>query len=250
MSKIKKLFLVFMAFSSLVSTSSWADRPSTHGMLLFGKASTYASHLPMFHAPHDYQVLLKLKLSNSSNAQTLESYEKAKTAGETFFTLVPELMDLTQIIDGNKTSFSAVIFSGHFERGGKSLGTITVEIEKVMYSAKLKGNQPPQTANRYLVFGEKGEYYASHLIQERPSFDLIASVGQPYTLSAAPCRTRTCEDRKKLVADALLPITLVHEKETTDLELPLESATLGISMGSAQTEIQKILYSEIDELSH
>ncbi|WP_373990514.1 hypothetical protein [Duganella sp. BuS-21] len=38
-----------------------------HGMVLFGgKKGLYASHLPMFHAPHDYQVILQLHVADAA----------------------------------------------------------------------------------------------------------------------------------------------------------------------------------------
>ena len=44
-----------------------ADVPTTHGMLLFGNETVYASHLPMFHSPHDYQLILELDLEGVAN---------------------------------------------------------------------------------------------------------------------------------------------------------------------------------------
>ena len=90
--------------------------PSTHGMLLFGNKVTYASHLPMFHKPHNYQLIMKLSLSEAEGGSALTAYQQEKDSGETFFTIMPEAMDLTKVIDKSKTSFQALLFKGHFER--------------------------------------------------------------------------------------------------------------------------------------
>ncbi len=33
---------------------------ATHGMLVFGEQPIYVSHLPMFHPPHNFQVLAEV----------------------------------------------------------------------------------------------------------------------------------------------------------------------------------------------
>ncbi|MBR1366611.1 MULTISPECIES: hypothetical protein [Bradyrhizobium] len=40
-----------------------AEHPSVHGMLMVGEARVLMSHLPMFHAPHDQQIILETTLS-------------------------------------------------------------------------------------------------------------------------------------------------------------------------------------------
>jgi len=42
------------------------DRPAVHGMLLVGTNALYVSHLPMFHAPHDYQALAEVALQDGA----------------------------------------------------------------------------------------------------------------------------------------------------------------------------------------
>ena len=61
---MKKILLITALLGGAFNAQ--ADRPSVHGMLLFGKENLYASHLPMFHAPHDYQVIFKLNLSSNT----------------------------------------------------------------------------------------------------------------------------------------------------------------------------------------
>lgn len=55
--------LLLLVFSATVKSTAQQGHPisatyktSVHGMLIFGKEKIYASHLPMFHPPHDYQV--------------------------------------------------------------------------------------------------------------------------------------------------------------------------------------------------
>lgn len=217
-----------------------ADVPAVHGMLLFGQETTYASHLPMFHYPHDYQLIMELKLADLPRSQTLDAYEFFKGEGETLFTLVPEKMDLAQVISGDKTTFKALIYLGHFERGGKKLGAVSVTVDVILHSQKLDGTQPPQRAREYLVFGKKGEYFAAHMIKSKPSFDSILSVSQPHKF----CNTRFCADPISTpIGDDKLPVIVA------DLALlPEEGTSLGFPF--AITEVKKILYLEEAELHH
>src|SRR4051812_9463415 len=73
-----------LLFSVLLSGATvYADTPSIHGMVVFGgEKDTYASHLPMFHSPHDRQVILKIALNNLPGSKALEKYTAAKSSGK------------------------------------------------------------------------------------------------------------------------------------------------------------------------
>ncbi len=188
---MKKIFNLIV-LSLLTGQIATADVPSTHGMLLFGDKTLYASHLPMFHAPHNYQYIFKLTLSHGE--QTLSKFAEEKTNGQKLFTLVPEVMDLTKVMDGTKKDFQAEIYSGHFERGGTNLGSIQVHVEKTILSAKLNANSAPQEFHEYLAFGENGEYFAAHIIKEKPNFDAITQLNNP-----TPC------SREQIVDEDCVP---------------------------------------------
>ncbi len=244
------IFKTLLFLTALTTNLVRADTPATHGMLLFGDQVTYASHLPMFHSPHDYQLIMKLTLTNLPRSETIKSYENFKKRGETFFTLVPEVMDLSQIINGAKTGFSASIYKGHFERGGQSLGVVKVRVEKVIFSKKLDGSKAPADSDQYLLFGETGEYFAVHLIQGKPSFDEILKVSQPYELEFSHCRTRVCADPpKNLISDALLPITVTDQESDSGSHLPVMGGQIG-EMNGPIVDVLKVIYIEEAELAH
>lgn len=69
-----------------------------HGMALFGgKDGLYASHLPMFHAPHDYQVVLQLHVADARLDAALKRRLDGKTA---LWTVAPEKFDLDRLSPG------------------------------------------------------------------------------------------------------------------------------------------------------
>lgn len=150
-----------------------SDPPSTHGMLVTGKSQVLLSHLPMFHNPHDYQVLLEADFGAAA-----ETYfaSREDNPAETVYTLVPETFVLPEMI-ANPRPFQASLYRGHFERGGKQIvAKFTVTIKKVIYFEKLdaKGARPKNLT--YVLFGTPGDAYVAHVIAARPDFDHVVAV--------------------------------------------------------------------------
>jgi hypothetical protein len=242
--KIKIILLL-----TLISLQSTADRPALHGMLFFGSKTLYASHLPMFHAPHNYQLLLEIK-TNEPSSLAMNAYRDWVQKGETLFTIAPEVMDLTELINGERVTFKATLFKGHFERGGTPLGKIQIDVRKIVYSSKLNDSEQMPIREPYIIFGQKGEYFAAHLIQAKPSFDAIVIVKTPYQMvHHQRCMPLECV-KPWPIADRKLPIFL---KETfPNKNEKLGTPELGMSLGDLKgirTEIENIVYLEIDELS-
>lgn len=159
----------------LLAANANADMPSTHGMLIFGDKATYASHLPMFHSPHDYQVVMKISMADFTRVPAMQAFENAKAAGESMFTIQPEVMDLTKVMSGEIKSFKASLYKGHFERGGELLGGVKVTVEKFIVKTKLNPAAPEQ--NQFLEFGEADDQkYSVHIINGKPSFDQVKKV--------------------------------------------------------------------------
>ena len=125
---MKRLFFSFLLFLSLKSYSQTSEVRSVHGMLLFGANKIYASHLPMFRSPNDYQVILELELDEKMKALYLE--DKKQNPQETVYTLEPEQFVLPDLVK-NPAPFTANVYRGHFERGGKKI------IEKQVYPMRM-----------------------------------------------------------------------------------------------------------------
>lgn len=150
------------------------DLPATHGMLVVGGKSIYFSHLPMFHQPHDYQVILQVDLGVEGNGAYFA--DKAAHPEMEVYTFVPRPMVLPEVVAGKKT-FSGDLYRGHFERGGTPIRSgLSVEIRKVLHFRKFdpQANRPDLAT--YLLFGESGDLWLAHLISTKPDFDQLASV--------------------------------------------------------------------------
>lgn len=168
---MKKLIALIAFALPLLSV---ADSPSVHGMLIFGRAHYYVSHLPMYHRPHDYQAVLEVELPPA--AQRVFVQDQLTHTSQTVYTLVPESSDLPKKVQ-ELGSFKGTLVRGHFERGGTPiLEDIDVKFKKVIRFNKLDAKTPPPAHPQYLVFGEGTEFFAAHLIHGAPDFDEIISV--------------------------------------------------------------------------
>lgn len=241
------ILVFFLSLGSFLSAK--ADIPTVHGMLMFGDKKIYASHLPMFHIPHNYQVILEISVANSTRSQTFAYYKSLKASGSEQFTLEPEVMDLSQIISGEKTSFNANLYEGHFERGGTLLGSVKVNVEKVVFSKTLDANESSDGPD-YLFFGEGDEYFAAHVIKGQPSFDQILQITHPNWGRAPHCRTRLCETEpiQTPAVDSNFPKVIANAIVNDPLQLQ-PGSFLGALHGF-NSSVLKVLYTEVNELSH
>ncbi len=147
-----------------------------HGMVLFGKANVYASHLPLFRQPHLYQAVLELQLPRFVHKLYLRA--QAANPDTTLFTLVPEPFAL---LDKYKTGqqFYAVLHQGHFERGGQKISdTFLVKVKSVLLLRQLNPYDS-DTLRSYYLIGTRAEAFLVHHIDRQPSYDHIVAVTPP-----------------------------------------------------------------------
>lgn len=173
---MKKLLVILMV---LAGGAAMADRKAVHGMLLFGKEKTYLSHLPMFHSPHDYQVIFEVDLGKVAS----EHYDRYRKdhPDEVLFTVAPDAFELPEMI-ANPKPFYATLYQGHFERGGKRITRLVqLNITKVIYSKKLDPNAEKPATPLFMLVGTPAESFLVHLITARPDYDQVIDISKsPY----------------------------------------------------------------------
>jgi hypothetical protein len=188
---MKRLTLIF-AGAVLVTAGAVAAQPGptwgSHGMALFGgKEALYASHLPMFHAPHDYQVILQVRIADPKVDAALRQRLDGKTA---LWTIDPEKFELDRLAPQSAAplrEFKANLVDGHFERGGKAqYKGATVVVDKVLVFRQLAPDAAKRDSARYLKLGSGKQRYLVKEIDSRPDFDHIVAVTEPAGASAAP----------------------------------------------------------------
>lgn len=225
-----KLVNITMLFTLItMGTAAKADPIATHGMVLFGDTTKYVSHMPMYHSPHDYQLVMQIQMLDSTHAPTLAPYQEAKKAGQKLFTIAPKPFDLTQIISGKLTEFSADLYSGHFEQSGINLGPIQIKIQKIILSKKLDPSEP-ETIIEHVIFGSHGEYFAVHSIKGKPSFDTVLKM-------------------TALEPDASVPFTIQEIPTVHNKVPPNKGDTLG-DVGAPNAIVLDVIHLEKNDLAH
>jgi len=146
-----------------------AVRMGTHGMVLFGRGGKlYASHIPMFHPPHDVQLLLQVELEGGAAQRDF---------ADGLYTLEPERFDLSALMAGRLTQFRAGLYRGNFEGGGSALHKdVTVRVKRVLHASALKPDAAPLPHLRYLVVGEGRDAFLVHALGRAPDFDQVLRV--------------------------------------------------------------------------
>lgn len=173
------LYLILFAFTFQINAQHEnhkmsLDRPSTHGMLLFGSEKIYASHLPMFHSPHDYQIILELELSKADKQKYIS--DKNKNPNYTTYTIEPEKFVLPDMIN-NPKPFKVNLYRGHFERGGiEILKNITLKIVQVVSFKKFNPEEMKSKTTNFILFGNEKEQFLAHEITNKPDFEQIIAV--------------------------------------------------------------------------
>lgn len=156
------------------------DRHGVHGMVLFGHNALYASHLPMYQAPHDVQAVLRLQPRDEG---VLDGW-RTELASQPIATFVPEPFDLSRLADGGAIDLVGDIYSGHFERGG-TVWRAGVEVHAEVVFFRVIPPVPTTTSDA-IAFGRDGEVYLVPLVGPRPGVDRIIAVQGP-----APAKAET-----------------------------------------------------------
>jgi hypothetical protein len=224
------LFLFLISFQTAIAAS---DPAATHGMLLFGTDEVYLSHLPMFHRPHDYQVILKVDLPATIQKSYLE--DRRKNPKEKIYTFVPTSFVLPTLKD-KPFALEGSIYRGHFERGGTEiLKNVKTGIPKILEFKKLDAAATLSAPEYYLV-GSPGKFFMIHSIVGRPNFDHVAEV----TFNGDPP-----EDKSKT---GILKIEFVDEKADHAMEKASSSRVTAPSGATHEVADIRTLYLEKDEL--
>lgn len=177
-SHLKKisLFAFTILFFNANLIFAISDKPSIHGMLMVGVNSIYLSHLPMFHAPHDYQVIIEVSLDGQGDP-TQKYKEDRLISKENIYTLVPDNVFILPEKIQNKESFAATIYRGHFERGGiPIIKNVKVNINNVIYFKKFEKKLIIPIEHKVIIFGNSTEQFIAHNISACPDFDQVLAI--------------------------------------------------------------------------
>ncbi|KXJ55745.1 MAG: hypothetical protein AXW17_04150 [Colwellia sp. Phe_37] len=177
---MKKLF---MGILILLSQISFAEEEAkelppldpaymgVHGMALFTQGSSiYASHMPLYHKPHDVQLLYKLDNKNLALLQTIRDGD--------LITIKPQPFNLQRLMRGEKMVLNVDLYSGHFERDGMLVyENIPMTFDKKLYVRSLDDIEPSSNKQAYDVVSLRQNYKLYiHRISQAPSYDHIIGI--------------------------------------------------------------------------
>lgn len=160
-SSMKSVVAILLLLISSVSQAgkhqhTEGSRMGSHGMaMLTDGEHIYASHMPLYFAPHDVQLIYKVSLFQKADALKKNNATKEKGIPEEKYalqqkesvlnalsnklvTLLPENFDLNLLINGESMEVTAKIYDGHFERGGKVwFENVVIKFESQIYKRML-----------------------------------------------------------------------------------------------------------------
>lgn len=178
-----KRFLFLFTLSFCFIFSAHADNKhgptwGVHGMLLFGNSEgMYVSHLPMFHAPHDYQVVLQIRCLDQKMDAVIKSRLEQKLV---LWTMEPEQFEIVRLAAGSKMplkQFEANIVLGHFEQGGKTeYKDVPVVVEKTLIFRQLSPQVRDSKQAVYHQIGRGAQRFLLKEIDSRPDFDHVLAI--------------------------------------------------------------------------
>jgi hypothetical protein len=185
------LMLCTISMARAENTHNLHQRMGHHGMVMFAVgADIYVSHLPLFSAPHDFQLIYRVKSANNNRIL-------AMLAKDTL-TILPAAFDLNRLVDGESFKISTQIFTGHFERGGTlSFQDKSFEFYQPIYKRSL--SQVPQISKSqnktFVLLDTKlpNAKLAVHHIQAAPSFDMIALISDYQCIKTKDVEFETIE---------------------------------------------------------
>ncbi|WDE02259.1 hypothetical protein [Thalassomonas actiniarum] len=191
---------LFMAttFFTLVGTSLLVHAQAVHGnhaligshgmVLIYDQEEgIFASHLPLYRSPHNYQIIYKVEVSEH------EMIRELLAAG--MVTVLPTNFDLNKLISGEAFSVEAQFFQGHFERGGQVKNTGMISFIRPVLVKKVT-KEHSQAASFYTAALSKTKVIVAHKIQHPPSFDALAFMPLPGKAAAETNNVIVCDNPK------------------------------------------------------
>jgi hypothetical protein len=174
---------LLMVGSAVAAQGQHAARDSTfgsHGMVLFGERGQFLSHLPLYRAPHDWQMLLHVSLAADSATSVADPVATLRAdraaSGEVLYTIEPEEFAHSVLETDSPFVFRATVYRGHFERGGTAIirGAV-LKVERVLHRRRLHRDGGP-VMNKFIVAADSGDAYLIHYLTGAPNFEQIVAV--------------------------------------------------------------------------
>lgn len=199
--------------AALAAVPPPGSHAGVHGMLVFG--TNLMSHIPMFHVPHDYTIIMDVQLKHPD-------LPEGQNYGGQLHTFVPEKFSLGDLLNGRLTSFQGSLFEGNFEDSQHSkqlLEGVTAEVRQILRAEHLDEHSKGPAELEYVVYGTPQDAYLTHPIHGDADFDQLLGVRVEAGSLKAEDLARgirvTVPDHANRVEDRLQP-----QRETVEVRTP------------------------------
>lgn len=179
LSTVLNYVIVLFLMTSTVSSASTMQHSKhkligSHGMVIIHDPETgfYASHMPLYSSPHDYQIVYKITIEEPKRLERMLSTGMV--------TILPDVFDLRRLINGDTFSLQAKFYQGHFERAGEMMFTAKVSFAKQQFSQAIKQGYQSSFSEFYITPINSDKAIIIHKIQAPPSFDAISIIEIPF----------------------------------------------------------------------
>ncbi len=160
------------AESAVTADGQPGSHVGVHGMTLFGGAEKlYLSHIPLYQAPHNKQVVVEVSIASGVPADALATF------GTNNFTVRPSAFSLYDLGAGAVQTVTGTIYFGNFESGGRPVfANVKFNVNRVIVNRVMGPATPKSQTLDYVAVGSPANAYLVHLIDATPSFDQVLSV--------------------------------------------------------------------------
>jgi hypothetical protein len=232
-----------------------------HGMLVAGLARrgecggcVLLSHLPLYRAPHDRQLLLVARLAADAPAadRALAGIPAAGGDGAAadtgLWTFEPERAPLAAIAaatPARPVRLRGTLYRGHFERGGTPAARpVVMEVRHVAFARTLASPAAAAAApgaSTHVLVCAGGAAYVVHRVGGAPDFDQVAALAPTPPACAAPAGGP---------ADAPAALDATLDGRASSRERPLRDGEAVVVRTAAGpfAGVVRSLYLEFDDL--
>ena len=145
-----------------------SSRMGVHGMIVFGGEQVFLSHVPMFHEPHDVQLVVAVRLSAPAGGLP-------RSFSDQLYTFEPTPFSLDALRAGDQHRIEGTLYAGNFEQGGQPIARgVVVDIQRIVFDRPLDTAAAPDPPG-YLAVGSRRDTTLVHLIAGAPGYDQIAT---------------------------------------------------------------------------
>ena len=150
-------------------------RMGLHGMVLYGNAGEYfIDHIPMEHAPHDFQIIAKVQMTDALGKIFSGNLADAG------YTLKPSgHFSLNDFMSGHLKNFKADLFSGNFEQDGVlKAAQLQIQILQILTARQI----PKSHAQATMLFKTSIAVFEVNVITPEHNFQSIKNQKTGQTL--------------------------------------------------------------------